>query len=724
MTNTNDQPTLENHIAIGIPVIYALLCYVWAFLSEYAWDDDAPTRIYNCLITFQEPKHFVSLWNRPLFVLLFALPSKISIYAVHAIMPLLTGFSAYLGYLGLKKKHIPGAIFFLGFCLFQPYQFILSYQAYTEPLGVILICLSIHAWANQKWFRLAILGGLLPLARLELTPLLLFWAVPLIQNKAWKHLIWLVVPTVLWNIAGWIIMDDPLYLLHQTILKESKDNRDGHNEWYVYLHRYLFVIGPVLFAPLLVGVFTSFAKKSHLKWTLLFLLGFFVYTLFSWKLDLGNAAGFLRNITTLSPFVAILAGIGIQSLIDTWKNETVNKSSWIAWLVAAIGLFLVYQYFSVDLNNHHTKKEAFVPKNLIWASIAVLAVLGFAFLRRKKAAIPAFAMAFFLALTCSFTLINEPPNTSYSAERENLAKFGRLHQGSYLKDRKLFANHVWFYWSQGLNKHDSARFEVLTKANIEKAPEGTVLLWENHYSNRLSGDVPSNYLAQKGKEYIELARGYSTDRASLAVLAEKAPLSKHKAIITAFYNDHSDIPEVKFAYAKYLHEKEKKHKEAIAIAKEVLEADSNIVDAYSVIGMAHYQRKEYDEAIENLKVLEGKVKENPQLWYNMATILVNKKDYAAAIVYLNKAIAKNTRFPNAHYLKGVCLVNQQKMDEGLKELEKELGFNNKNTNAWVLAGKLMYNKKNLQKACECWGQAQKLGNTEALGLMNAYCAKQ
>ena len=108
----------------------------------------------------------------------------------------------------------------------------------------------------------------------------------------------------------------------------------------------------------------------------------------------------------------------------------------------------------------------------------------------------------------------------------------------------------------------------------------------------------------------------------------------------------------------------------------------------------------------------------------MATIFVNKKDYDAAIVYLNKAIAKNTRTPNAHYLKGVCLVNQQKMDEGLKELEKELGFNKKNANAWLLAGKLLYNKKNLQKACECWAQAQQLGNTEAMGLLNAYCTKQ
>ena len=724
MTNTNGYPTIEKRIAIGIPILYVTLCYLWASLSEYSWDDDAPTRIYNCLITFQEPKHFVSLWNRPLFVLLFALPSKISIYAVHALMPIFTAFSAYLGYIGLKKKNVPGAILFLAFCLFQPYQFILSYQAYTEPLGVILICLSIHAWANDKWLRLAILGGLIPLARLELTPLLLFWVIPLIQNKAWKHLIWLVVPTVVWNIAGWIIMEDPLYLLHQTILKESNDNRYGHNEWYVYLHRYLFVIGPILFVPLLVGIFTSFMKRIYLKWTLLFLTGFFIYTLFSWKLDLGNAAGFLRNITTLSPFVAILAGMGIQSIMDTWSQEKVSKSTRIAWVLVGLGLFLVFQYFCVELNNHHTKNETFAAKNLIWASVAVIAMVSLALFRKRKGNAYACAMVIFPGLICAFTLINEPPNTSYSAERENLAKFGRLHQRSYLKDRKLFANHVWFYWSQGLNKHDGSRFEVLTKANIENAPNGTVLLWENHYSNRLSGDVASNYLAQKSKEYIELARGYSTDRASLAVLAEKAPLNEHKSIITKFYNEHPEVPEVKFAYAKYLHEKEKKHKEAIAIAKEVLETDSNIVDAYSVIGMAHYQSKEYDPAIENLKMLESKVKENPQLWYNIATILVNKKDYKSAIVYLNKAIAKNTRTPNAHYLKGVCLVNQQKMDQGLKELEKELSFNKKNANAWLLAGKLIYNKNNLQKACECWSQAQQLGNTEAMGLLNAYCSNQ
>ena len=46
-------------------------------LSDATWDDDCPGRYYNALLAFKDPKQFIGLWNRPLFMLLFALPLKL-----------------------------------------------------------------------------------------------------------------------------------------------------------------------------------------------------------------------------------------------------------------------------------------------------------------------------------------------------------------------------------------------------------------------------------------------------------------------------------------------------------------------------------------------------------------------------------------------------------------------------------------------------------------------
>ncbi|MDA0882826.1 MAG: hypothetical protein O2984_05890, partial [Bacteroidetes bacterium] len=438
----------EKITAFVVLGVYLVLAFTWAINSDYAWDDDAPTRIYNCVDAFNNPVHFVSLWSRPLFVLIFALPSMISIHAVHWIMPLISASAAYGLFLGMKKLHYRGALLCLPFLLFQPYHFILSYQAYTEPLAVALICWMIYAFADKRWVLLAVLGGLLPLARLELTPLLIFPVLFLVKEKQWKAIIYLAIPTIIWHIAGAIILNDPLFLLNQTLLKDSESNRYGHNEWYVYLHRYLYVIGPVLFIPFLSGLFIALTKKKHLLFGIIFLFGFFIYTLFSWKLNLGNAAGFLRNITTLSPFAAIFGSIGVMALwafmngqkriplpvfikkTERNKNNTeagtASLKTWqasMAMLLAVLAAVLASTYFAHKVSSHHIIEEENDYSIAFFGCAALFVLLGVAFvLKKRKNYLPYTYLIAFSALSLAFITNTEPPNTSYSAEREKMAE--------------------------------------------------------------------------------------------------------------------------------------------------------------------------------------------------------------------------------------------------------------------------------------------------------------
>ena len=44
---------------------------IWGLLSDATWDDDCATRYYNARDAIQNPLQFISIWNRPLFVILF-----------------------------------------------------------------------------------------------------------------------------------------------------------------------------------------------------------------------------------------------------------------------------------------------------------------------------------------------------------------------------------------------------------------------------------------------------------------------------------------------------------------------------------------------------------------------------------------------------------------------------------------------------------------------------
>lgn len=739
----------EQLSALLLVAFYLGMAFTWAVKSDYAWDDDAPTRIYNCVDAFNNPAHFVSLWSRPLFVLLFAIPSLISIHAVHWIMPILSVSGAYALFLGFQRRGFKGALLLLPFLLFQSYLFILSYQAYTEPLAVVLISWSIFAYLEKKWVLLAVLAGLLPLARLELAPLLLFPFILMMHEKQWKSLGYIILPSLLWHFAGAIIYEDPLYLLNQTVLKESDSNRYGHNEWYVYLHRYLFVIGPVIFIPFLSGLFVAFVRRKYRVFAIIFTLGFFIYTLFSWKLDLGNAAGFLRNITILGPFVALFSSLGVMEIWDFMNgkrriplpifqrkkvitseddekdDDTKALKQWQGIVVIGLALvsgILACTHFAHKVSKHHKIEEEVDILIPFFGLSALFILLGVAFvLRKSKHQIPYTYLIAFSALSLAFITTSEPPNTSYSEEREKMAEVAQFHQGSKETQSMTYANHVWFYWSQELNKHDTTRFQTITQKALQEAEEGASIVWDNHYSSRLAGDVDAGFFNRESKDFLELYRAYSSDRELLCVMYKKLPLRKQMEYMESFYERYSTESSVKFAYAKFLAEKAQKPAESIPLAKEVIQNDTTLVDALGTVGMSYFNLKQWDSSLVYLQALEQKVKDNDQLFYSIGSAYFNSKRYPESVIYMNKTVAKNPRYPNARYVKAAALVNQNDFEAALVALDKEVQVNPNNAAAWLLSGKLFYNQQKSDLACQHWKKAAQLGNTEAAALLVQVC---
>ena len=121
-------------------------------------------------------------------------------------------------------------------------------------------------------------------------------------------------------------------------------------------------------------------------------------------------------------------------------------------------------------------------------------------LRSVKILLP----VFIVTSTMAYTMITEPPNNHDNTERQMMKNISQWYVKNNLQNRTTYANHIWFYYSSDLDKN-SDNFKLVTKNNLNTAPPSSIVIWESHYSHRLSGDVTLNYFENNTK-FQEITR--------------------------------------------------------------------------------------------------------------------------------------------------------------------------------------------------------------------------
>ena len=68
-----DEPAVGKRAwALALIGAYVIISLVYGFLSDAPWDDDCIVRYFNARASWTDPDQFFSVWNRPLFMVLFA----------------------------------------------------------------------------------------------------------------------------------------------------------------------------------------------------------------------------------------------------------------------------------------------------------------------------------------------------------------------------------------------------------------------------------------------------------------------------------------------------------------------------------------------------------------------------------------------------------------------------------------------------------------------------
>ncbi len=688
------------YIALGI---YVLISLLWGLGADAPWDDDCPTRYFNTQDALRDPANFVSIWNRPLFVLLFALPAQLGKEAITLLMTALSAFGAWLLWQGLRTLKVPNAWLAIPFLTFQPFFFGTSRVALTEPLAAILICAGFYFLVNKKWFWYALMGGLLPLARLELSVLLLFWAWPLVQAKQWKSMPILALPLLAWNLAAGIIVGDFMYVWSETFGADAGKNRYGNTTFLHYFQRSMWVTGPVVFWFLIQGMLFRGLRRGLVAWIdgqMLF--GLLLYVLFSWQMSMGNAAGFLRNLVPLVPFAALIAldgyNAGLATLLGNAWNEpqpgqaSLRRKHLILMAIASgVTLLLGAAFFSKRLELHQLLVPAADYSRLIVLACLALGTLVLCIISKSAQGIGPKAVQFASLTVSTFTigyaLYQEPPLASNNNERQAVGIVADFYAQSALRDRPALVNNNWFFWVLGENPH-TPRFGQVTVANMEAAKPGTIIIWDLHYSTRLAGDVSPQYLVDH-PEYVELLRIGFANRGEAVLMLEKVGTDPQQQEITS--STFAD------ANPKFL--------------------PAIVARSFRLLAV-----RRFEEALALFEFALRSVKNDPDLWFGHGYALLNLTRFQEATNSLNNAVALAPRFPSAWYNLGRAYAGAGDYPNGIAALNRALAFDPLAEEAWFSRGAIKAKMHDIQGAIADFSQALSLRPTHVQALSNRAAA--
>lgn len=317
-----------------------LLFATLGILSPGTFDDDDLGRYFYTRAVFESWDYVLSLFVRPAFALLYALPAQLGYGAVEIVTALLSAFACYFVYRTARLLDEEPAELSTVLTGLQPQFLAVSFSALCEPLAALLIASSLYLLEAKRSRASAMVVGVLPLARVELAPLLALWAIRFGRTRSWSAIVILPWAILLWNAAGFFHTGDPLFLLHQIFVDEARTyeaTRLTH-----YLEGYIHVVGPAVFGLSFVGLVQAIRRRNMMIPVVGTIAVIGIYTLLSSVSSAGQSAGRLRYLVSIAPFFALLALQGFRACF-------VLSSSWLPVLVLAVatalcGLFLSREF--------------------------------------------------------------------------------------------------------------------------------------------------------------------------------------------------------------------------------------------------------------------------------------------------------------------------------------------------------------------------------------------
>jgi hypothetical protein len=350
--------------------IFAGLSVAAAVTSSGFLEADGCTHYQYARFALGEPHYLVNVWGRPFVTALYMIPATLG----HLLGVRLTSLAVALAIaaiacrLAKDQKYRWPALAFI-FTLAQPLVFLHSFSELTELPFALLLALAFWAYRRKQWLVMAILIALTPTARPEGFGFLLLGAVALVAHRRWWWVLLLPLPLLVWDYAGWRLYGRPIYtdaltahlpaalkwlnwLRHEWPYAEHSAYRSGYLLHFIVLLP--AVVSPFLLPATLLGIWRSTRgalikafRSDHLARCQVLIAGIpllilIAHSLLYW---LGRMAsnGELRYMLIVAPFWGLLSAKGWE-----WAFAHFNWAGILRFAgVAALAPVLANSYYTV-----------------------------------------------------------------------------------------------------------------------------------------------------------------------------------------------------------------------------------------------------------------------------------------------------------------------------------------------------------------------------------------
>lgn len=327
---------------------FALIGVALVMLYHDAEQQDSGYHFLFARWAAQHPAYFVSVWARPLFTLVYFLPSQFGYPAAKLFTVLIALATAWQTFRLAQQLNFERAELAVPLCFLQPAFFSISSVVMTETLFALLFVIALRLHLSGRTKSGLLVASSLILVRPEGFFLGVLWALwwlrladyelrnpghsqaslgffsrnfgfrnpqSVIRNPQW---LLLASGMGAWWLAAYLITGDKLWIVHDWPSDwqvGSQANGTGPLWWYA--GQLPLIAGVPLIVPFLVGLWQLLKRREFVHGTSAFLTLFILHSLMFARGWFGSA-GYARYFVCVSPVIALITLVGWNRM--TWPN--------------------------------------------------------------------------------------------------------------------------------------------------------------------------------------------------------------------------------------------------------------------------------------------------------------------------------------------------------------------------------------------------------------------
>lgn len=326
-----------------------------------SYQQDGGTHYLFARWAFAHPRNFVDVWGRPLITLLYSVPAIVGGYPAAKLTTVaVAAATAWQTWRLAREYGLERPALVIPFLWLQPSFLLVSSETMTEPLFALLLVIALRLQNAGRRAAAAAVVSATVLTRPEGFFLCALWAIWVMLERREKRsdLVWRRLGTVAllsagllaWVFAGSVIVNDPLYIVHDWPPNWSATVATyGRGLFLDYFYRRTEVLGPLLVYPFAIGVIAAVVLR-RLMLPLAVVVMFFVLHSVLRVTGMFGSAGYPRYFVCVAPALALFILLGWNALaagVRLLAGRATEVVSGIA-AVFVLGISLVSAVCYVD----------------------------------------------------------------------------------------------------------------------------------------------------------------------------------------------------------------------------------------------------------------------------------------------------------------------------------------------------------------------------------------